>query len=172
MMPGASTLAFNAGSSGRLTQNGMSMARTAMPTRPPGRVTRTISESISSASPSSNTVEESANIDGTVGQRQGLGQALAEIDPVEEPLAAGQCPRLAQQIWVDVAADQAVGTARAPRQLAHDNARAATDLQHSLARHDPQRIEQSAYDGHISGAAALLEAGDAADGDAAEQRAA
>ena len=56
------------------------------------------------------------DIDGTVGQRQGLGQALAEIDPVEKPLAAGQCPRLAQQIWVDVAADHAVGTARAPRQ--------------------------------------------------------
>jgi hypothetical protein len=67
----------------------------------------------------------------------------------------------------DVAADQAVGTARAPRQLAHDDARAATDLQHALARHDRQRIEQSAYDGHISRAAALLEAGDAA-----EQRAA
>ena len=143
------------------------MARTAMPTRPPGRVTRTISESIRLSVALFEHGRGERDIDGTVGQRQGLGQALAEIDPVEEPLAAGQCPRLAEQIRVDVAADQAVGTARAPRQLAHDDARAATDLQHALARHDRQRIEQSAYDGHISRAAALLEAGDAA-----EQRAA
>jgi hypothetical protein len=77
MMPGMSTFAFNAGSSGRLTQNGMSIALTTMPIRPPGRVTRTISDSISSASPSSNTVDDKA----TSIAPSGSGNASARPSP-------------------------------------------------------------------------------------------
>jgi hypothetical protein len=56
----------------------------------------------------------------------------------------------------------------APRQFAHDHARAAADLEHALARRDRQRVEQSAHNAHIPRAAALVEAGDAAEQRAAE----
>jgi hypothetical protein len=87
---------------------------------------------------------------------------------VEQPVAPRQGRRLAQQIGAHVAADQAVGAGSAPRKLAHDHARAAADLEHALARRDRQRVEQSAHNPHIPGAATLLEAGDAAEQRAAE----
>ena len=108
------------------------------------------------------------DIDRAICQRQRLGAAFAEIDMVEQPFAPGQCPCLAQQIGAHVATDQTVCAAGSPRQLAHDHARAAADFEHPVARHDRQRVEQCADDRHVAGAAALLEAGDAAEQRAAE----
>ena len=112
MMPGASTLAFSAGSSGRLTQNGMSIARTTTPMRPPGLVTRTISDSMSVGVALLEHRRGQGDIDRPIRQRQRLGAAFAEIDVLEQPFAPGQRPRLAQQIGAHVAADQTIGAAR------------------------------------------------------------
>src|SRR5438093_12782680 len=93
--------------------------------------------------------------------------AIGEIEEVEDTGAARQDARFAEQVGIDVAPEETVPTGGAARQFAHDDARAATDLEDALAGLDLQRLEQRTYHRHVARATALLEAGDAA-----EQRAA
>jgi hypothetical protein len=93
-----------------------------------------------------------------------------KIDTVEQSSAPHQGPRLAQQIGVHVTADQAIGAGRPPRRLAHNDTGPTADLEHAVSGLDRQRVEQRPHDRHIARAAALLEAGDAAEQRAAGNR--
>jgi len=62
-----------------------------------------------------------------------------------------------------VAADQAIGAGRSPRQLAHDDARPQPTSSTLSPRPDSQRVEPPSHARHISRAAAFFEAGDAAE---------
>ena len=95
------------------------------PMRTPGRVTRTSSDSIRSASPSSITVKESANVDADVSQRELLGTPLLKADLIGK--TGLPCQRLcfAEQIGADVDIDDAIGASSAAGDLAENDTRPA-----------------------------------------------
>ena len=133
-----------------------------MPIRPPGRVTRKISDSIRSASHSSNTVEDKATST-PHSQEAAPRLALRRNRYGRAAPTPGQGTRLTQQKGTHIAADQPVGASGAPRQLADDHARAAAysrTLSPDTIANVSSSVRMSRYSPKPP---ALLETGDAAE---------